>query len=75
MGTLKMAEKKAERILTKNNYTIQKIKSCLYCKYSEFVDFQESLTCTLLTDKDWIVDAVNNFGICDKYEKSNLIKL
>ena len=60
------AERKVARDKKKNNYRIVSVPCCLTCKNAYF-GYEGEIDCSELHNERWIVNGVDNLGICDKY--------
>ena len=65
---MERAEKRAKRILKKNNYRYVAVKCCRNCKKSDAGYPEESRTCNEAEVDGWIFNQVDELGICDLYE-------
>lgn len=65
---MEKAERRANRILKKNNYRCQKLKCCETCKKSSQGYPEEGRTCDLAEQPSWMFGGVSDLGICDQYE-------
>ncbi len=64
-------EKKGLRILKKNHYRLIEMPPCCdNCKHSDCTDpYDNTYCCDLVDHSRWLVGRVNQFGLCDKYER------
>ncbi len=65
-------KRKAEQILKKNHLRQQNVPDgCHNCKHVTIFDFYERFYggCFLANESKWLVTKVEEFNICDKYEK------
>lgn len=62
------AERRAKKILKKNNYRSQHFKRCATCKKSNQNYPEEDRTCDEAHQEGWMFGEVEDSGICDLYE-------
>lgn len=65
---MEKAERRAKRILKKNNYKVQTLECCATCKKSTQGYPEEARTCDEAHQEGWTFGDVDDLGICDKYE-------
>lgn len=61
------AEKKVKAYKKKYNYHYVKTKCCATCVYS-YQELEDSRRCSRCKQQDWLVNDVDNIGVCDNYK-------